>query len=207
MDYSLLVKGLRNEAKKNVQFKKLTPTKRVLAIIALIPLIVSTFFSFISYYVTLFFYKGIISPLDFLHKLVRTEGQEVKHATQAIIYWIAFPFIFFFYALNSLYAVMFYFSWFGLMLNTYLVTLGGVRWQPFMTDAKYEEVELVSKNTDEEVNKFAQIIFIFAALVVGGIVLSLLHPIFLVVTGVGAILWSIYVYIVCPVKLKIEVKE
>ena len=154
MDYSLLVKGLFKEAKQLVQFKKLTTCKKVFAIIALVPLIVSTFCSYITYYVTLFLYKGIVSPLDFLHKIVRSEGQEVKHATQAVIYWISWPVIFSLYLLNSFFTILFYFNWFVLMLNTYLVTLCGVRWQPFVTDATYEDVELESKNTDAQVNIF-----------------------------------------------------
>jgi hypothetical protein len=153
-------------------------------------------------------YKGVISPLDFLHKTLQAEAKDVKHATQAIIYWISWPFVFFMYVMNSFYAVLFYFSWFGLMLNTYLVTLGGVRWQPFITDAVYDDVELESTNTDAQVNSFALTIFVFAAIIIGAAVLSLVvSEFFSLIASIAYLVWSVYVFIVCPVTLRIRTKQ
>ena len=59
------------------------------------------------------------------------------------------------YAFQALTATLFYFQWFGLMLNVYLVTLGGVKWQPFLLEAKYdEEVEWDLKPSDNHVKVY-----------------------------------------------------
>lgn len=147
--------------------------KKVLLIIGLIPLILSTFASVVSYYVLLFFYKGFAAPLEFLHKLVKEEAKDVKHATQFAIYWLAFPFIFFLYVLQSFAAFLFYFQWFGVMVNMYLVTLGGVKFQPFVMDVNYEEEPQWSLTPGRTgVTVFTVLLIFFDALIALGILVT-----------------------------------
>lgn len=165
MNYGLLVKGLLNEARSGIQFNRMNKAARAFAVIGLIPLIVSTFFAVCGFYVLVFIYKGLSSPIDFLHKLVKKEGQEVKHGTQVVIYWCCFPLIFIAYVFYSFFSVFFYFAWFGLMLNVYLVTLGGVKWQPFLTDASYDEVRSWAiRPSNTAANAWAIIVFVLDCL-------------------------------------------
>ena len=139
MDYHLLAKNLLSEAKEGVQYKRIPKVLKFFIILGFLPLILSTLMAVCSYYITLFFYKGSVSPLKFLHNIINKEGKEVHFVTQLVIYLISWPFIFFLYVIQSTMAIIFYIQWFTLMLHVYLVTLGGVKWQPFITDADYSK--------------------------------------------------------------------
>ena len=174
MDYGYLVENLLNEAKRGIQYQSMNKICKILLIIGFIPLIISTVLSVCGYYVLLFFYKGFSAPLEYLHQLVKKEGQEVKHATQFAIYWIAFPFIFVLYVFQAMAAVMFYFAWFGLMVNVYLVTLGGVKWQPFLMDVKFDDEvsEYDLEPGDKGVTIFTGVLMLVDLLVAIGVLTS-----------------------------------
>ena len=141
MNYHSLIKSLVAEAKSGLQFKRMNPVLKVFVKIALIPLFVLAFLGVCGFYLTLFLYKAISSPLDHLHKVVKGEGKEVKHATQFAVYWISWPCLFILYLFQAAMAITFYFQWFFVMLTVYLATLGGVKWQPFLMDASYPNEE------------------------------------------------------------------
>ena len=138
MNFGVPIAGLIKEAKRGIRFKELSSGKKGLLIFGLVPLIISAFCSIASYYVLLFFYKGLASPLEYLHNVIKKEAKEVKHAAQFALYWLTFPFVFGLYVLQSFVAILFYFQWFTVMINVYLVTLGGVKFQPFIMETDYE---------------------------------------------------------------------
>lgn len=206
MNYNLLVKGLFAEAKRGLQFKDISLPYKILLIIGLSPLIVLTFSCALSFYVLLFFYRGLSSPLEYLHQIVKNEGQEVRHATQFIIYWIAFPFIFLLYIIQAFFTVVFYFMWFELMLYTYLVTLGGVKWQPFLMDANYEEENSIYELRPSIVNMKSFIILLTASygyLILGAILINK-TSIVLLIGLVGVLL---LLFIINPILFKIKAIE
>ena len=139
MDYSKLIKDLTADMKKGVQYKRIPSPYNILTIIAMIPLIVTFVLSKFAYWVTLFFYKMISAPAEYLHQWLKTQKDEVKHATQAVTYFVCLPFIFFLQVLLSISAISFFIQWFFLMLQGYLLTLGGIKWQPFITEASFED--------------------------------------------------------------------
>ena len=139
MDYSKLIKNLTAEMKKGIQFKRIPSPYKIFAIIAVVPLIISFVLSKFFYWVTLFFYKMISAPADQLHKWLTSQKDGVQHATQAVMYWVCLPFIFGLQILLSFNAISFFFQWFSLMLQGYLLTLGGIKWQPFITEAEFDE--------------------------------------------------------------------
>ena len=139
MNYGALIKGLFAEARRGIRFEEMNIIGKIMAVFGLLPFIILSAFSAAGFYVTLFFYKALTAPIEFLHKTVREEGQQVKHATQVIVYWIGFPLVFFLYAFVAFLTIGFYFQWFFLMLLIYITTLGGVKWQPFVSEAKYDE--------------------------------------------------------------------
>ena len=72
------------------------------------------------------------------------------------------------YFLQAVTTIYFYFLWFAVMLNMYLVTLGGVRFQPFLTDAKFEceyEYELKPSLLVKYIYIGLVLIFMFVSLV------------------------------------------
>lgn len=170
MFYHESIKSLIAEAKKGIQFKDMNLITKILYIIGLSPLIVSTTIVTIYYYVAIFFYKAISLPLEKLHLVLKEEAKNdnIKHATQCVIYLIGFPIIFFMYFLQAVTTIYFYFLWFAVMLNMYLVTLGGVRFQPFLTDAKFEceyEYELKPSLLVKYIYIGLVLIFMFVSLV------------------------------------------
>ena len=49
------------------------------------------------------------------------------------------PFIFFQHVILAFNSFMFFFQWFGLMLQAYIMTLGKIKWQPVIFEAKFDE--------------------------------------------------------------------
>ena len=78
-----------------------------------------------------------------------------------MVYLICFPLIFFAHVCYSLFSLGFYFVWFVLMVNIYLVTLGGVKWQPYIMEAKFDEERTWNvKPSNKAANAFVIILFI-----------------------------------------------
>ena len=152
MDYGYLIRALKDEARQNIQFSRMNKFPRFLARLITLPWLLAVMCAVLNYYVTLFFYKACLTPIQHLHNIMRKEGEVVKHGTQVVIYWIAFPIIFDLYILLSLATVAFYFQWFQVMVCMYFATLGGVKWQPFITDATFEERSWVLKPSDKAAN-------------------------------------------------------
>lgn len=198
MDYTLAIKGLLSEVKQFVQFKGKSLACKILLIIAILPLIICAFSTVATYYILLFFYRGLSSPLEYIHQVVKKEGEDVKHATQFIIYWIAFPLLFLLYFVQAFAALMFYFIWFEIMFFTYLATLGGVRWQPFLMDVKYEEVK---KFEAKPKNELAALIYVSITLT-----FVLLLVIFIIAEAysylVPIIGYSVMLFIVNPIMFR-----
>ncbi len=208
MNYSLLLSNLIAEMKEGTQYKRIPNTIRWLLIIAMIPLIVSFVFLSVLYYIQLFFFKALSAPAEYLHSWLKGQKDEVKHATQAVIYFLCIPFIFFLQILLSLSSVAFFFSWFFLMLNGYLLTLGGIRWQPFITDATFEPHEItVTKPQQTVAVVFSCCIFGVSVIIVLFIILGLigLADVETFVTFFNAIYW-VGVLLVNPILFKVEKK-
>ena len=210
MDYGYLIKALKDEAKQNIQFSRMNKGPRILARLITLPWLVAVMGAVLSYYVTLFFYKACLTPVQHLHNIMRKEGEVVKHGTQVVIYWIAFPIIFDLYILLSLATVAFYFQWFQVMVCMYFATLGGVKWQPFITDATFEERAWVLKPSDKAANRWSIICLLapiglgvlfgigFGISAVGagiediGVIITILGGLVMVVAGIGLAAYSVF---------------
>lgn len=164
MDYSKLINNLTAEMKKGTQYARIPLVARIFLIVAMIPLIISFVVTKIFYWITLFGYKMIASPAEYLHEWLKKQKDEVQHATQAVMYWVCLPFIFGLQLLLSFSSLVFFIQWFLLMIQGYLLTLGGIKWQPFITEAVFEE-----DNTEYECKPSEKAASIFAY-VAGGVV-------------------------------------
>ena len=139
MNYSALLKGLTNEMKKHSNLKTLPILPRILLTIIFIPIFIAFFFSKIGFWFTMFLYKMISAPADHLHKWLTEQKDGVQHITQAVMYFVCLPTIFGFQVVLSFNAISFYLQWFGIQIQAFILTLGGVRWQPFVTEAVFDE--------------------------------------------------------------------
>ena len=97
-------------------------------------------------------------------------------------------------------AVMFYFAWFGLMVNVYLVTLGGVKWQPFLMDVKYEEeTRWVLTPGQTGTTVFTVFLVFFDVLIALGILLAESFP---GLSAIGALGVMVMLLLVNPLTFK-----
>ena len=137
MNYYALLKGLSNEVKTNSKLKEQNIVVRIILTIIFIPIFIGFFFGKIGFWLTNFFFKMLAAPADYLDKWIKAEREGVQHATQAIIYLIALPTIFGIQVMLSFNAVSFFFQWFSLQIQAYIITLGGTKWQPFINEAQF----------------------------------------------------------------------
>lgn len=152
MDYALLIKGLKEEAKRNVQFARMKKFPRFLARVLTLPWLLAAMFAFLCYYVTLFAYKACSTPIHYLHNIIKDE-KNGNQGVQVVVYIFGFPVIFLLYAVMSLAAVSFYFQWFNIMVIMVFATLNGIKFQPFITDASYDYERVWElKPTDKKAN-------------------------------------------------------
>ena len=139
MNYQNLVKKLIAEARGAIQYKKLEQPWLVLTIVAMLPIMAVCCLLIGFYYALLFLYNAMLSPVSYLESWLDERKEGIMHATQAVLYFVALPFIFFCRVILSIISFFFYFLWFELMVFTYLATLGGVRWQPFINTATFDK--------------------------------------------------------------------
>ena len=139
MNYSKLFRGLLNEVKNKLQYKRLPETTNILVFIGVFPFVIMSALAFAFYAVLSFFYNALASAVIYLEKWVEDKKKDVKHATEAVLYFVTMPWIFFCNVLLSIGAVFFYFLWFFAQCVLYIATLGGIKWQPYITHAEYDE--------------------------------------------------------------------
>lgn len=134
MNYFKHPRTLIAEVKTRKQYK-VFGSAAPLAAIAVFPFIVAAFFQYIGYIASAFFYKALSSSAAYLEVWLDEKKEGTRHATEAVLYFLTIPTIFFYNVLLSLFTVGFYFQWFFLQLTTFVATLGSIRWQPFILEA------------------------------------------------------------------------
>lgn len=159
MDYSALLFGLFKEIRANKQYKIIGMPISIFAFIAVLPFIVMAAFTSLYYLVLAFFFNGIASAVKYLEKWVEEKKKDIHPATEAVLFFVTMPTIFFFNVLLSGFAVFFYFVWFVLQCFTYIATLGGIKWQPFIMDARFDD-NLVATTKPSSAITFAVVDFV-----------------------------------------------
>ena len=137
MNYSQLLKNFGREVASKIQYKHIGSPFKVFAAIATIPFWIAYAFMFCAQYVYLFTYNAVASCVDYLEAWVKDTKKSVNQLTEAVIYLVTTPVIFGIRCFLSLFSIGFYFMWFFTMCYAYIATLGGIRWQPFISNAKF----------------------------------------------------------------------
>ena len=146
MDYLAKIKGLCNEICQKVHYKEMSKGRRILAYIGMFPFFMLNALLIVNYYVLVFFFNCSSSAADFLLSWVKETKKDLKHATEAVLYFVTMPTIFLMQVFLSLFAPVFYILWFVLMLSSYVSTLGGIRFQPFIATATFEDDGMVLRS-------------------------------------------------------------
>lgn len=89
-----------------------------------------------------FFFAFIEEPIDYLHRILRGEGEVVKTPTQFIVYFFSWPFLFFLYAFFALSRFIGIIVYFSAVLYGYIASLAGFK---FHISPNEENIKVVSK--------------------------------------------------------------
>ena len=141
MNYGKLISALTKEMKQKKTYNRLNSVLALILKIIMIPMMIGFIFNKISFHIGIILYKAISAPCDALQMWLKKEKDGIYHATQTVLYIICMPTIFSLQVTLSFYSVMFFCQWLGLMINAYILSLGGIKWQPIVTDAVYDEEE------------------------------------------------------------------
>ncbi|MBO5286259.1 MAG: hypothetical protein J6B16_05115 [Clostridia bacterium] len=147
MNYSALLKSYVNEVFAFKQYKRLPIGIRIVAIIALLPFILAAGFLLVTYAVYNFFFNIINSGVSYLESWQQNKRDGIKHATEAVLYFVTMPFIFSIHVLLSFFACIAFLIWFFMQCFTFIATLGGVRFQPYINNTDFSAEALNYKPT------------------------------------------------------------
>lgn len=177
MNYLNLIKCLVAEATEMKQYKNLKAPYSVFAFIGLSPIILFSVFSILMFVAMSFLYEGVASGVHFLEKWIEEKRKDLHPATEAVLYFCTIPTVFFMNVLLSSFALTFYLSWFSVQVYTFYATLGGIRWQPSIMDATYDDVAELEIKTNKTTGRGWSIAFFILAI---AIILSTISGIYLV---------------------------
>lgn len=145
--------------KEAIQLKKYKAMPLALAIpvgILMLPLVIASAIFAALVFVLGYLFSVVALPVQSLHKLMHDEGQNVKHATQFLVYLLSWGFIFATYASLTFFMVTLTVLYSLFSIFTYLWTLGGFKFHLFATD------EDIAVDVNEKYNILIPIIFIAA---------------------------------------------
>ena len=131
LDFLERMSTLLKEAFKFKKYKAMHPVLAVFTGILMLPIVAVSFMVTAMLAVLGFVFAFITGPVKYLHEIVHGEGQSVKHATQAIVYLISWPFVFFCYALIAFLLVLLIPTYALLSFLCYVWSLGGFKFHLF----------------------------------------------------------------------------
>lgn len=115
-------------------YKGMTAAKRVLCIIALAPFIAVYVAMLLAYWMLAVCYRFACNQLEYVHAFIIKERAEVRHATEAVVYAIAFPWIFLMKLISSILSFALMIVHFFTSMIGYVATFGGIKFSPFILD-------------------------------------------------------------------------
>ena len=141
MDYLKLLKNLKKEFlyANNTRYQSMNIVLKIILTIVFIPLRVGFFFGMLFYWFTWFFFKAFAAPVDYLTEWFEKQKEDLGDISKAVLIFLCMPFMFFQQVILAFNSFSFFFQWFSLMLSAYIMTLGTVRWQPVIFEAKFDE--------------------------------------------------------------------
>ncbi len=129
-----IYKALLSEVGSCRSYRRMNFPLAILCALAVAPFILIFAVLLAVYGLILILNKFLNAPTDYLYSFVKQESQEVKHGTQAVIYFVAFPTIFLLKLLLSLLVFFVFVVHFVTSIIGFFATLGGITFCPFLLD-------------------------------------------------------------------------
>lgn len=161
MDLFNKFKDLVKESLLCKSYKGMSAAKIVLCVIALAPFIVLYVTMLLAYWFLAVVYRFACNQLEYIHAFIIKERAEVRHATEAVVYCIAFPWVFLMKLLSGSLAFVLMLVHFFTSLVGYVATFGGIKFSPFILD----KVDRFSSRDAVKHNNKALVVFIIISLV------------------------------------------
>ena len=128
--------------KEAIKLKKYKAMPLGLAIptgVLMLPVAAASVIAAVLIYVLGYLFSVVSLPTQKLHKLLHDEGQSVKHASQFILYFLSWGFVFSAYAALSFFMIILTVLYTVFAILAYLWTLGGFKFHVF---AKEEDISV-----------------------------------------------------------------
>lgn len=122
------------EALKMKKYKAMPLALAIVVGIFMLPLVLASFICAALVFISGYLYFVASQPVQSLHKLLREEGQNVKHGTQVVVYLLSWSVVFGAYALLSLLLISLTVQYTLFAIITYLWTLGGFKFHAFASE-------------------------------------------------------------------------
>ena len=142
IDFLKKMTALLREAFRFKKYKAMSPVLAVFTGILMIPMVLASFAAAAFFAILGFLFNVFSAPVKYLHDIVRGEGQIVKHATQAIVYLISWPAVFFFYLIMSGLLLLILPAYACLSFYLYVWSLGGFKFHLFPNQADDIAIEV-----------------------------------------------------------------
>ena len=173
MNYSALFRNLTKEVSSASQYKRLDSPFKAFAIIATIPFWISYGALICAVYCYIFAYNCVAQSSHYLEAWMRDIKKGVNPVTEAVIYLVCLPIIFLMRVCLSGFSVAFYILWFFTMCDAYIASLAGIRWQPFISSAVFDDGIKLTPTTNKMAGHTISLIgFILFSLYVALFILS-----------------------------------
>ena len=115
-------------------YKGMSVITRILCIIAIAPVIAVYVGMLLVYWLLAVIYRFSCNIADYIHAFVAKERGEVRHATEAVVYVVAFPWIFAMKLISGVFAFLIMIAHFFTSMVGYVATFGGIKFSPFVLD-------------------------------------------------------------------------
>ena len=141
--------------------------------ILMLPFTVVAAMGTVFYYVLLFLRNGSQIGADELEHWLNKRKAGVHFLPEAVLYLVTIPFIFLLRVFVTIFSGILYLIWFEIMATSFLATLGGIRWQPYLNTVNYDQEYTWSfKHSKKSFNVFALVNIGFILLCIIQAVLS-----------------------------------
>lgn len=160
---------LFKESFKFKKYKALHPFFAVVVGLCQIPYVLISFLVAAVIYVFDFIVGVLAYPIEQVHGLIRREKDEVRSPAEAVIYFLSWPFLFFFYILLTFMTFVLNVLYVVAALSTFIWSLGGFKFHLFLSRAGD-----IKKDVK---NKYSHAVSIVFTVIIG--VLFVLFPIVL----------------------------
>ncbi len=122
------------EVSKLKKYKAMPLPLAIITGVLMLPFAVVAFGLTVALYLLGYLFSVISMPTQKLHKLLKDEGQSVKHATQFVIYALTWAVVFGAYAALSGFMIALTILYTLFSIFTYICTLGGFKFHVFASD-------------------------------------------------------------------------